>query len=105
MNKHIKRAVLLCTTKPLAAVHFVSQSVADIAMETESAILKRMDGTPREDNINHRVKSTIEHQQFYIDKYQSAANAIRNLRKKYPVEEQVVEYSVHEVEATFQPAI
>ena len=100
MKKQIKSAVLFCTTKPLAAVHFVTQSIADIAMETESVIRVRIDGTDRESNITHRVMTTLEKQQFFIDKYQSSAQAIRNLRKNKSVSEEVtVEYTVHEVES------
>ena len=92
-----KDSTVTVASKILGATHFVGYTVAEIAKEGEASLKLSAYGVDKNDTRKHRVMRTLEHQQFFIDKYQGTLRRVQMLRGKN-FEEQVITISVHEIE-------
>lgn len=67
----------------LGTVHFVNQSIADIAVELESEIKLKADGVPKKDTRQCRVLTTIVKQQDIMDIPENTMLMVQSIRGKF----------------------
>lgn len=91
-----KNTVVTAATGTCGLIHLVSQTTADIALETEAAIKRKADGVEPIDTKKIRVMQTLAYQQVVIDKYQRSLSKLQSLRSK-PVPEAPSEIDVYEI--------
>lgn len=103
MLKTIKNASVTVASKGLGAIHFLGQTMADVAMETEAAMKLRADGIDKQQSKESRVLKTIEHQQYFIDKYERTISSFQFVRdrllRRDLFNEEIITMSVHEISA------
>lgn len=56
----------------LGAIHFLAQSVADLALEGEAKLINKVQGTDKEEVRLQRMETTIRRQQAVLDRINSS---------------------------------
>ena len=69
-------------SKGLGAIHFIGQTVADVAVETESAIKLKAYRVEKKDTRAQRVYTTLAYQQKVIDTYSHSLASFQLMRDK-----------------------
>ena len=97
----VKNASVTVASKGLGAIHFLGQTTADIAMETEASLKLKADGVVKIDTKKHRVLRTIEQQQFFIDRYTRTIENLQFMRdtlsRRGIFREEIITMSTHDL--------
>lgn len=88
-------------SRGLGAIHFIGQTIADVAMETEAAIKLKADGVSKQDTKQERVLQTLAYQQSIIDTYDQSITGFQLMRdrllKRGLFNEEVITINVQEI--------
>lgn len=85
--KAVKNVTVTMASGSLGAIHFLSQSVADLSMEAEASLLLKTDGLDPNTTRDSRTLKTVSTQQVFIDGYDHTIDFIHSLRRSPKVKE------------------
>ena len=93
MNKTIKRvsdSLVTGTCVVLGAIHFASQTTADIVSDVEAKLIRNRDGVDPEHTKKERMYKTIGRQQHILDKVQAFKDAVTQAKERIAREKTIV---------------